>query len=521
MLKNASSMTLLYILLSGVVNAETKAYFSQLTERAQRLAEVSYQASSAKLPAALQKLDYDSYRQIRFDPAQAIWKDESLFSVQLFHSGFLFQTPVKLFLIEEGQITPLEFSSDFYRYDDDAAGLLEEDLSGAGHAGFRLHFPLNNADYADEFMVFLGASYFRLVGRNQAYGLSGRGLAIDTASPGGEEFPEFREFWLVKPQAEDTHMTVLALLDGPSLSGAYRFDIQPGHQSRVDVEARLFARRDIDKLGVAPLTSMFTHGDTSVAPPDDFRPRVHDSEGFLTQTGHGEWIWHPLHNPRRPRISAFQDASPGGFGLVQRKRRFSHYLDKEAHYHRRPSQWIEPLESWGEGHVELVELPTPDETHDNIVAYWVPAEAMQAGNSRHYRYMTHTFDADLARHALAKVVRTRQGSAGIPGSQEANPVTQRRFIIDFQGDQLSGLSAGQPVQARLEAGQSQISDLQVHRLPNGDWRASFRVDSSHEPADIRLWLALHGRPLSETWHFTWYPEELDALGIKRGSDVSD
>ncbi|MBE0489213.1 MAG: glucan biosynthesis protein [Halomonas sp.] len=488
---------------------EVDALFDTVTERAETLAGRSHQAGTAELPEALRGIDYDTYRQIRFRPEAALWGDEGLFSVQLFHTGFLFESPVRLHTVEDGKVTALDFDAARFRYDDAAAELPERDLTGAGHAGFRLHFPLNRAGYHDEFAVFLGASYFRLVGRGQGYGLSARGLAIDTALPGGEEFPAFREFWLIRPSPDATHMTVLALLDSPSLAGAYRFDIAPGRDIQVEVTARLFARRDVERLGVAPLTSMFAHGDTTPRAVDDHRPAVHDSDGLMAYTGRGEWIWRPLTNPRSLRVSSLLDHDPRGFGLAQRERDFDRYLDLEARYDRRPSQWVEPLTPWGPGRVQLVEIPAPDETHDNIVAYWVSDTPLRAGDSRELHYRTHTFNVEPAAAAPARVIRTRQGWGGVPGDPSSPPPSRRHFMVDFAGGELEGLSPDQPVEAELSTNRGEIHHLQARPLPDGrGWRASFRLDpEGQQSTDMRLQLRLHDKLISETWNHVWYPDE--------------
>ncbi|WP_244511339.1 glucan biosynthesis protein [Vreelandella arcis] len=482
-------------------------HYHAVVEQAQDLANQPYDPPADNLPTVLHEIDYDTYRQIRFDPAHAYWRDESPFNLQLFHSGFLFQSPVRLNIIEEGKVVPLPFSTDDYRYDGEASALLEHDLSGSGHAGFRLHYPLNSDDYADEFIVFLGASYFRLVGQDQVYGLSTRGLAIDTASTQGEEFPAFREFWLYKPDADAKQIELLALMDSPSLSGAYRFVITPGNDTQVEVEAELFARDDIDKLGVAPLTSMFTFGESSRERPDDFRPQVHDSDGLLIHTGADEWIWRPLSNPDEVRTSAFMDDTPQGFGLMQRERNFDRYLDMEAQYHRRPSQWVTPLENWGKGHVELVEIPAPDETHDNIVAYWVAEKPLGAGESRRLHYQTHTLNTQPESHTLGHVVRTRHGSAGVPGQADASSSAQRQFIVDFQGGALADLTADQPIELDISAQQGEVLLPQLTALPDNAWRASFRLPANDQPSDVRLRLTLNGKPVSETWNYVWYPHD--------------
>lgn len=487
-------------------------HFSAVIERAQQLAETAYHAPEETLPEILRELDYDTYRQIRFNPEQAYWQEQSPFSLQLFHSGFLFQTPVALNVIvndtvtDNGTVTPLPFSAGDYTYEGDAAALKAHDLSASDHAGFRLHYPINNEDYADEFAVFLGASYFRLVGRDQAYGLSTRGLAIDTASPNGEEFPAFREFWLYQPDASAEQIELLALMDSPSLSGAYRFIIQPGENTQVEVEAELFAREDIAKLGVAPLTSMFTYGEASRERPDDFRTQVHDSDGLLMHTGSGEWIWRPLSNPSHVRTSTFIDTAPQGFGLMQRERDFNRYLDMEAQYHRRPSQWVVPLEEWGAGRVELVEIPTPDETHDNIVAYWVADDTLDAGESRHLHYLTHTLNTQPEAHQLGRALRTRQGTAAVPGQADVSSQQQRQFIVDFQGGILNNIAADQPVELEISNRHGEVLLPHVTALPNHGWRASFRLPASDQPSDVRLRLTLNGEPVSETWNYVWYPD---------------
>lgn len=486
-------------------DAELGEWQDTIRKHAQTLAEAPYSPPNHTLPQALQSLDYDTYRQIRFDPTRAYWGDDSRFSLQLFHSGFLFPHPVELNLVEGDKATSLTFNPDDFIYEGKAAELETSDLQGTGHAGFRLHYPLNTSDYRDEFAVFLGASYFRLIGRDQVYGLSTRGLAIDTALAGGEEFPAFREFWLFTPDADDTAVHIMALLNSPSLSGAYHFRLKPGHQTQVDVDATLYARDDVTKLGIAPLTSMFAYGDISRNRPDDVRPRVHDSDGLLVETGRGEWIWRPLNNPRRVRVSAFLDADPQGFGLIQRERAFDRYLDAEAQYHRRPSQWVTPQGNWGKGHVELVELPSPDETHDNIVAYWVSETPLRAGESLPLRYQIQTRHQAPTAPLLAQVIRTRQGNAAVPGEADSQSADQRQWVVDFAGGELARLAADQPVALRLDAPDDAVTLPQVKTLPNNTWRATFRVKPTTSPVDVRLALTLHGETISETWSYVIDP----------------
>lgn len=494
----------------AAVSETAQALFDAVTAQAEARARADYQPPGGALPATLRELNYDQYRAIRFRPEAALWRDQARFEVQFFHPGFLFPHPVSLHQVETTGNQPIAFDPMLFRYEAEAQGLdadLPEDL---GFAGFRLHYPLHGPAYKDEVLVFLGASYFRLVGPGQVYGLSSRGLAIDTARPGGEEFPVFRRFWLLRPAPETDTMTILALLDGPSVSGAYRFDLRVAETVTMDVEARLFAREDVEMLGIAPLTSMFLFGPDSAGGYDDFRPRVHDSEGLMQHTAAGEWIWRPLSNPRQLRVSSLRDRPSRGFGLVQRHRDFAGYLDLEAQYHRRPSQWVTPLEGdWGTGGVELVEIPTDSETEDNIVAYWVGEAPFRAGDDRRYRYRLTLFDDQPPGDPPARVVRSRSGWGAVPGVVPPPPRSLRRYVIDFAGGALAALEADASLQPRLQASAGRIEDLGVRPLPeSAGWRASFLLDPEGAPVvDLRLALTRDGQPLTETWNHVWYPDE--------------
>jgi glucans biosynthesis protein len=411
-----------------------------------------------------------------------------------------------------------------FTYDGSAAALAdrlaestEPSTPGAaplGWSGFRVHFPLNDPDRMDEVVVFQGASYFRLVGPGQVYGLSSRGLAIDIASGREEEFPDFREFWLVRPAPDANTLVIHALLDAPSVTGAYRFELQPGAETEMRVDAHLFARTDVGKLGVAPLSSMFLFDANLAGAFDDFRAGVHDSDGLLMETRQGEWIWRPLGNGRGLRVTSLRDVDPRGFGLAQRARAFEDYLDLEARYHERPSEWVtvHADDRWGGGGVELLEIPTESEFNDNIAAYWVPDAPMRAGEERRYRYTLTTFGARLGGQTLAQVVRTRIGRAALPGEIDAHADAVRRFVVDFRGGPLDGLAPDAPVRVVVETLAGRISDARARPLPDASgWRATFTLDPDGErPADMRLRLerdAGDGVPalLSETWTYVWYP----------------
>jgi glucans biosynthesis protein len=366
-----------------------------------------------------------------------------------------------------------------------------------------VHYPLHRPAYKDELVVFLGAAYFRVLGRNQGYGLSARGLAINTGD--SEEFPHFTDFWLVRPAPQQRNLVIYALLDSPSVTGAYRFDVRPGEATQVEVTTELYPRKRIQKLGVAPLTSMFIFGeDPSGRRFDDFRPEVHDSDGLMTQTGTGEWLWRPLVNPRRLQINRFMDEQPRGFGLIQRDRDFSHYQDNEARYHMRPSYWIEPLGRWGKGGVELVEIPASEEIHDNVVAYWVPSAPVVPDQPLRFAYLLHSFAESSRWPPGGHAVATRTGNAAVGGYHTDPAEGSRRVIVDFAGGELDGLEASQPVQAQLTARGGSVDHVNVERLPEtGTWRVAFQVKPSADQVDLRCYLSLYGEALSETWTYTW------------------
>ena len=343
--------------------------FEHVAARARRLARIAYSPWGPSLPEALTGLSYEQYRSIRFRPEASLWQDKALFAVQLFHPGFLYLEPVRIYVIQDEQISELHFDKTLFRYDGSAARVADVVTPELGYAGFRIHYPYKGDGNRQEVVVFLGASYLRLLGPDHVHGLSSRGLAVDIALDSGEEFPAFKEFWLVRPTPEASTLTFFALLDSPSVTGAYRFDLEPGSRTTLDVDARLYARRDVAKLGVAPLSSMFLYGHNRVPSFDDFRPQVHDSDGLLMHTAADEWIWRPLANGPGLQVTSLRDDTPRGFGLVQRDRDFDNYLDLEANYHRRPSEWVAFGDGdWGSGGVELLAIPTDSEFNDNIAA---------------------------------------------------------------------------------------------------------------------------------------------------------
>jgi len=473
---------------------------------AQERAARDYRPTSPPLPPGLASLNYDQYRDIRFRPAGALWRGQSLFEVQFFHRGYQLRQRVKLFEVTSNGVTPIEYDPRLFTF----GPLLKPPTAPAdlGYAGFRLHYPLHTPAYEDELVVFLGASYFRVLARNQHYGASARGLALDAAAPADEEFPTFTDFWLVRPQPLDRQVTVYALLDSKSATGAYQFEIRPGAITQVEVHCELYPRRAIGKLGVAPLTSMFLYGEGDGSRHfDDYRLQVHDSDGLMTETGHGEWLWRPLVNPRQLRVNRFMDENPRGFGLIQRDSEFAHYQDVESQFQSRPSYWIQPLGSWGKGGVELVEIPSDEEIHDNIVAYWVPERAPAAGKPLSFAYLLSAFTDAPQWPPGGRVVATRSGNAAMGDDKGHFGPRARRMLVDFAGGELTGLDGAQPVKAELRADNGRLEAVAVQRIgQNGAWRVAFVVTpKTKKPVDLHCYLTLYGEVLTETWVYQLTP----------------
>lgn len=475
---------------------------AQVRERAQALAAAPYEPPPQDIPESLAGLDYDQYRDIRFRPESAIWLGtDKPFQLQAFHLGFGYREPVALNLVEAGAARKLIFDPAMFSY-----GPLVENpptaIEDLGFSGFRIHAPINRDDYFDEFAVFQGASYFRAVAKDQAYGLSARGLAIGVADPAGEEFPSFREFWIETPAPEAEAIVVHALLDSPSTTGAYRFLLRPGASTLMEVEAVLYPRVEIATVGIAPLTSMFYFSGHDRVGVDDFRGAVHDSDGLLMWNGQGEWLWRPILNPERLQISTFLDNRPHGFGLMQRERDFAVYQDLEADYHRRPSLWVEPIGDWGEGAVTLVEIPTDAEVHDNIVAFWRPRTPLAAGVPAQIAYRLHWRGEPPVAHGLAKVRRTLTGLSEVGKPQAERE--KRVFVVDFLGEDLLDQN-GAPVVAQASATAGVLSPPVVKTDPEiGGVRVALELDpQGAEVSELRCALTRDGAVVSETWIYRW------------------
>jgi periplasmic glucans biosynthesis protein len=478
-----------------------------IIEQARALSKFPYSAPEDTIPQSYKDLDYDRYRAIRFKKGLALWGQDGLgYTAEFFSAGYIYNTPVKIFAVENGRASALNYDPDIFTYGPEAGR--PPDNTKPGFSGFRLHAPIDRPDVLDEFAVFQGGSYFRAKASGQGYGMSARGLAINTAHPPADEFPIFRAYWLVKPEKGASAVTVFALLDSVSVTGAYKFVISAGYNTVMEVDCTLIPRTAIDYAGIAPLTSMFYLAPSSSFRADETRPQVHDSDGLSILNGRGEHIWRPLINPRQVQFSAFADTGLKGFGLLQRERKADRYQDFDARYETRPSVWVEPQESWGEGSVDLVELPTKTEYFDNIVAFWHPKEPLQPGRDYRYRYrLTWCRELPLVR-TLAPVTQTL---VGVSPDREGG----RLFYVDFSGTEEFNLcddlddscpNKNANVEVSASAGILLKAAIRRNRISGGH-----RVGFEYHPApgsfqaDLRCALTVQGRRVSEVWLYRWSP----------------
>jgi periplasmic glucans biosynthesis protein len=464
--------------------------FDALAQQAQQRASRPFEPSPA-LPAELKKLDYDSYRLIEFEHAAAIWKgSRSPFALECFHRGYLFSEKVSLNLIEDGRPHPLPFDRRLFQYRGKLSDIVvPNDL---GFAGFRVLGRFESSPHLLEIASFLGATYFRAIGEGQVYGTSARGLAVDIGMPKAEEFPVFRDFWIERPEPETDALRIWALLDSPSVAGAYQFNLRPGKDTVLDVKARLFFRRQPEKIGLAPMSSMWMWGDGRDPPVKDHRPAVHDCDGLLVRTNSDDWVWRPLSRQSYPSLSHFDFVGIRGFGLLQRNRRAESYLDNETKYDLRPSVWIEPKGEWLDGAIELLELPAQQESVDNIAAWWKPNKPVSAGIPIDLEY-TVAFMAGEPEHAVARALTTRVTR------RDGQPI---KVEIDFRGGRLARLAADAAVACEVKALRGAVSNIGHERHADGSWRVRFDVrPAGREPVELRASLATKGKTLTETWRY--------------------
>lgn len=474
--------------------------FDDVVAVAAALAQTDYEKPTSTLTPPFKDLGYDSYRGIRFRREADPWGEIRGWGLDLLAPGMLYSEPVKLNLVENGAARPLPFDPGVFTYDPISfpADSALQPPGDMGWSGFRLRAPLNRPDILDELAVFQGASYYRVLGRGNVYGVSCRGLALGTGSAAGEEFPIFREYWIEKPNLDAGSVTIWALLDSASITGAYQFTITPGENTRVRTRVALFPRRDLDDVGIAPLTSMYWFGPSDGNVPDDYRPAVHDSDGLQMLTGTDNRLWRALNNPPTLQLSAFMDEDPQGFGLMQRDREFDNYQDTGAFYERRPSVWISPHTNWGKGSVMLVEIPVESEFHDNIVSFWKPGAPLVAGARVDYGYDAHVGATPGDIGPWAFVRETLSGKS-------VNNADARTFNIDFDD---AIFTPGTLPEGSVTASAGRIVYPYVTHMPaQGLMRLSFEYfPQGGELAELQARLQAENGPLSETWMYRWVGE---------------
>jgi len=490
------------------LGAATPFSLDVLKARAQALARRPWARTPVADAATLQQIDFDAYQKIRFRKDMSLWGEGSgPVPVQFFHLGRYFMEPVRIHAVADGESREVLYTPDLFEMPADHVA--RKLPSGLGFAGFRAMSKDMNTDW----LACLGASYFRTSGPYNQYGLSARGLAIDTGLPTPEEFPRFTEFWLEEPRRGSGQLTVYALLDSPSVAGAYKIQCermtngQGIHRVGMEIETNIYARSDVKRLGIAPFSSMYWYGKTTRRQAVDWRPEIHDSDGLAIWTGSGERIWRPINNPPQVMTNSFVDKDIKGFGLMQRDRDFVHYLDDGVFYERRPSVWVEPLDGWGTGALQLLEIPTDDETADNIAVYWSPTEPFTAGAERRYRYKLTWLDEIAFPETLAFSIATWTGLGGVPGQKRPQGV--RKFVIDFQGAVFDKLGRNDGVELIVTASRGTVSNSYNHPVVDQvrRWRALFDITAEgREPVDLRAFLKHGDRALSETWIFQHFPE---------------
>jgi periplasmic glucans biosynthesis protein len=468
--------------------------FETLLQDAKHRASVAYAPPRrSSLPGALDKLSPEQYRSIHFNPDADIWRNDPLpFRLELLRAGYNLQTTVTVSTVEDGTAQDLIATPEMFQSSFDLPAQMGN-AAGLPLTGFRIRTRINSPKVWDEFLVFQGASYFRAVAKSLLYGLSARGLAINTAEPQGEEFPAFTHFWIERPAAKADSIVIYALLESESATGAYKFTVTPGVETSTDVELTLFPRTEMRVVGIAPLTSMFLFDETNRGHLDDYRPEVHDSDGLQLTTQGGEQIFRQLANPVKLQVSAFTTTQPQGFGLVQRSREQSDFQDFDAQYERRPSTWVTPTGDWGAGAVELVEIPSGRESNDNIVAFFRPAQALTVNHPAHYAYRISWLAEPPLPKGMGKTVATRSG-ASIDGKR-------RVFLLDFigAGEKVDGLRLDLSASAGRISNATLMSNYGLHGLC-----ASFEVDPNNaELIELRLRIMRGDTPVTETWLYRW------------------
>lgn len=448
--------------------------------------------TSTDLPDAFSSLPYDQYVGIRAQQGGLIWAGENRgFTIEPMHRGYVFSAPVALFTVEDEIVRRVAFDRGKFDYGKVTPPPANVDLQ---FSGFRVATGLERPF---EVAIFQGATFFRSLARGQNFGAIARALILRPGETRGEEIPFFRAYWIERPSPASGALVIHGLLDSESAAGAVRMTLRPGDLTLIDVEMTLFARQALDHVGFGCTMGTFFSGPQSRRTFDDLRPAVHEVSGVQMQTGGGEWIYRPVSNPANLQVSSFQDSNPRGFGLVQRERDPNWFLDGEQRFELRPSVWVEPLGEWGNGSVQLIEIPSDSELNDNVIAYWRPRQPIAAGSETTLAYRQSWCWQPPEKPPLATVLWMRQGR----GSQGR----RRRFLVDFTGDKLADPAIVAAIRANLTATPGTIHSLRLWPYPERKTiRVGFEVDPGNENlSELRLVLDAAGQPMSETWLNRW------------------
>jgi glucans biosynthesis protein len=443
------------------------------------------------LPSLLSGLTFDQYASIRRVPGTAIWSGEKLgFSLEPLHRGFVYTTPIAINIVENGFAQKVLYESadfDFGKLQPPAV------LGDLGFSGLRI---LKSSDQGfEDAAIFQGASFYRARARAQAFGVTARGLAIRTGDEPGEEFPLFREFWIEKPNPAANTLTIHALLDSASVTGAFRFTLRPLETTIIDTEMTLIARVAVDKLGFGAMAAVYLFSGLDHRRADDVRAAVYESTGLQILAGSGEWLWRPVSNRETLQISAFSDLNPRGFGLLQRTRSFDAFYDDATHWELKPTLWIEPIGDWGEGDLRLLEIPAASEANENVVAQWRPKAGMAAGTSLSIAYRQFWCWSPPSSPRLATCVSSRSGKIG----------NRQRFAVEMAGDLFADPQKAAAASADVHASPGKIESVRL--FPYKD-RRSVRVVFDLDPgseaySELRLTLSVDNQAASETWLYRW------------------
>lgn len=506
---------------AAIADGASKPFsFNALQSMALDLAKQPWGGAPRPLPQTLANLTPQAYNSIQYDAAHSLWNGSAnrKLDVQFFHVGMGFRRRVRMYALEPKtqQAREIHFRPELFNYHN--AGVDTRQLEGQTDLGFAGFKAFKAPSLASRDVVsFLGASYFRAVDDTWQYGLSARGLAIDTFADRPEEFPDFTAFWFETPEPRDTTFTVYALLDSPSVAGAYKFIIHcEAKRVVMEVENHLYIRKDVQQLGIAPMTSMFSCGTNERRMCDTIHPQIHDSDRLAMWRGNGEWICRPLNNPQSLQFNAFSDHTPKGFGLLQTDHDFASYQDVMGWYNKRPGLWVEPRNDWGKGSIGLMEIPTTGETLDNIVCFWQPEKPVRAGDTLNFSYRLYWSGQAPFHTPLARVLATRTGMGGFPegwAPGEHYPEKWcRRFAIDFVGGDLKAAAPKgiEPVITLSSGEAKQIEILYVEPFDGYrilfDW---YPTSDSTDPVEMRMYLRCRGDAISETWLYQYFPPAAD------------